>query len=134
MRKIMVWVVVVCFVACAATAYAQQQEKERNLIKIIQKSIEQQPTKMKDKDKLRGDIAKVTTFQSASNWIRDGSARARGTPSVREENLGSIILGTIKPGEGKAKNMVKGDIGTVKDFQTAANWITKDSGKSSQVK
>ena len=129
MRKIIVLVVAACFVACAATVYAQEQAKERNLIKIIQKSVERQPTTMKNKDKLRGDIAKVTMFQSSANWINEGSARARGTPSQKEQNLITIVQGTLKSGEGKEKNMVKGDIGKVENFQSAANWICGSSAK-----
>jgi hypothetical protein len=134
MRKVIVLVVAACFVASAATVYAQQQKKERNLITIIQNSVKK-PLNFKEKDKLRGDIANVTMFQSASNWIKEGSARARGTPSQREDNLITIIQGTFKPGEGKEKNLIRGDIGKVKNFQSAADWVSSDSasGTSSQA-
>lgn len=86
MRKIVWLAVIAVFFACTATAYAQQQPKERNLIKIIQKSIEDHPKTMKDKDKLRGEIAQVKTFQSCANYIKVHSEKARGQ-SVRSQSV-----------------------------------------------
>ncbi len=86
MRRIVVLAVAMVFVTCAATAFAQQQVKERNLIKIIQKSIEQHPGTMKEKDKLRGDIAQVKTFQSMADYIKEHSAKARGQ-SIRTQSV-----------------------------------------------
>ena len=68
MRRILALVVVVFFAASVTVAFAEAEKKERNLIKIIQSTIK--PGTVKEKNKLKNPLQKVTVFQSTADDIK----------------------------------------------------------------
>jgi CDP-diacylglycerol pyrophosphatase len=77
MKRIAALAVAVLFAAGAVPAFAQQasQEKEENLIKIVSDTIK--PGQVREKNKLRNPLPKVTVFQNAADGIKEGSAKAK---------------------------------------------------------
>lgn len=80
MKKIMVLVILGLFTAGAMLAYAAdapkaQPQKEENLFKIIQDSL--QPGPGKERNKLRNPLPTVSLFQNLSDGIAEGSAKAK---------------------------------------------------------
>ena len=66
MKRIMALIIVVLFVASIIPAFAEQPQKEKNLIKIIQKD---KAGAGKEKNMWKNPAPKVDCFQNASNWI-----------------------------------------------------------------
>ena len=66
MKRIIALIIVVLFAASIIPAFAYQPQKEKNLIKIIQKD---KPGAGKEKNMWRNPAPKVGWFQNASNWI-----------------------------------------------------------------
>lgn len=78
MKRFMVFVVAVFLVSAAVPAFAQKQQKEteENLFKIIASSVK--PGQVRERNKIKNPLPKVTIFQTMADEIRQGSARARG--------------------------------------------------------
>ena len=77
MKKIMVLILVVLFVASALPALAgAEQTKEKNLFAIIKDSFK--PWKVQPKNELKNPLPTVSGFQNVADGIKEGSAKAKG--------------------------------------------------------
>lgn len=76
MKRIMALIIVVLFAASVIPAFAAQPEKEKNLIKIIQKD---KAGPGKEKNMWRNPAPKVGWFQNASNWINKRAVNTSST-------------------------------------------------------
>ena len=83
MKRIFVLAVMVFFAASVTVAFAETEKKEENLFKIIQNSIKCGP--VKEKNKIKNPMPKVTAFQNMADGIKEGSEKAKGE-SLRSGN------------------------------------------------
>lgn len=66
MKRIMALIIVVLFAASVVPVFAAQPQKEKNLIKIIQRD---KAGSGKEKNVWRNPAPKISWFQNASDWI-----------------------------------------------------------------
>lgn len=66
MKRIMALMIAVLFAVSVIPAFAAQPQKEKNLIKIIQRD---KAGAGKEKNLWKNPVPKVNWFQNASNWI-----------------------------------------------------------------
>ncbi len=82
MKRIMVLVVAMLFVGNLIPIFAEQPKKEDSLFKIVKDTLK--PGPVKEKNKVRNPLPKVSVFQNMANGIKEGSAKAR-CESLRTE-------------------------------------------------
>lgn len=76
MKKVVVLILAVLFVASTLPAFAAEQPaKEKNLFVIIKDSFK--PWKPQPKNEIKNPLPTVTVFQHMADGIKEGSAKAK---------------------------------------------------------
>lgn len=75
MKRIIGLIAAVLFAASVVPAFGEQPKQEDNLFKIVQGTINLGP--VKEKNRVKNPLPKVSLFQNLANGINEGSAKAR---------------------------------------------------------